>query len=869
MNERVPGGIGELDAHARRVLEFDKVVALLAARALTAPGRELAEALRPAATPQEARARLADTGEARRLLDREGEPPFEGVGDLRPVLGRAARGAAAEPAELLGLGRTLAAGRRLRRFLEGRAEAFPRLAVLAGGIGDFPGLLAEIRRCITPEGDVADDASPELAALRRRSRDLQARLRERLEAMVRSQALRPYLQEPLVTLREDRFVLPVRQEHRAQVPGIVHDQSASGATLFIEPVAVVELNNDLRRVSLEMRREEERALLGLSRRVAREGEALAATGAVLARLDLVLACGRLGRDMGATAPELGEDGVIDLPGARHPLLGERAVPVDVRLGRDFVTLVITGPNTGGKTVTLKTLGLLVLMAQSGLHVPAAPGSRVAFFGQVFADIGDEQSIEQSLSTFSSHMRNLVRIAAAAGPGTLVLLDELGAGTDPAEGAALGMALLEHLQAAGARTAATTHLSELKTFAYAREGMQNASVEFDVETLAPTYRLAIGLPGRSNAFEIAARLGLAPEIVRRARAFAGREHERVDALLAAVERERRALAAEREAAARLRAEAERLRGEAERRAERLEREREALRARREEVLASARAQARALVEEARREAAEAVARLRRAEAEAGETGARAALLEAEAARQGLRRAGRRLGGAGALPETLEAGVGDAEAPADGALTPGRAVRVRGTALSGRLLEVSPDGRAAVQAGAMRLVVPAADVIPLSAGSAGAGGGSGGPGAAGATGPAAAGRARGAAGGAGAAGAARSAAAQPPAAQSPPVQPLPARARYQSLTRQKAAEVSTEIHLRRLTVDEALARLDKYLDDAALAGLEQVRIVHGKGTGTLRRAVAEFLRTHRLVADHRPGGEGEGGAGVTVARLKDRI
>ncbi len=805
-----------MDDKTLQALEWNKIVARLAGLTSFAPGRERAESLAPVTHLDEARRRLAETGEARRLLDRFGEPPLAGLADIRPTLARAARQEMVTPEELAAMARTMTAARRLRRFLEERADDFPLLWGLAAAIGDFRDLEAEIARCVTPEGDLADDASPTLAALRRRERDLHGRVRERLEAMVRSPSVRPHLQEPLVTLRQERYVLPVKQEHRGQVPGIVHDQSASGATLFIEPMAVVEMNNELRRLALEIAREEEAVLRRLGALVAERGEALAATAEALAGLDLALAKGRLSREMDAAAPELNDTAVIDLRRARHPLLRGRVVPVDVRLGEEFDTLVITGPNTGGKTVTLKTVGLLTLMAQAGLHVPAASGSRLAVFRQVFVDVGDEQSIEQNLSTFSSHLRNIVAVTRSAGPDTLVLLDELGAGTDPAEGAALAMALLEHLQAAGARTIATTHYSELKTFAYTRHRVENASVEFDAETLAPTYRLVIGLPGRSNAFEIAARLGLDGAIVGRAREIAGRRHREVEALIAGLEKDRRALARERDLAVRDRAEAARLREEVERRAE-------ALRAKGEEALGAARREARAVVEAARREAAEAVRRLREAaaEAEAGRLPAREALARAEGARQRLHQAGRWVAEAGeGFARLLREAAPPREAAPLVAARPGQTVLVRSLGLSGQVVETGHGGQVTVQVGAMKVTVPLADLAAAE--------------------PA------------------------PPAASRPHLSPPSPRLPH--LTAEKALTAATEIHLRRLTVGEALERLDKFLDDAVLAGLGQVRIVHGKGTGTLRQAVADYLRRHPLVEDFRLGGPDEGGAGVTIALLR---
>src|SRR5690606_21312708 len=466
-----------------------------------------------------------------------------------------------------------------------------------------------IGRCIGQEGQVLDEASPELARLRARMRTLHNRIRERLEAILRSAALRPALQESLITVRNGRQVVPGKQEHKGMIPGIVHDTSASGATVFVEPLAVVELNNELQETRLQEEREMERILRHLSAQVGAEAEGLETGLAVLAELDLALAKARLAQSMRAVAPKLNEEGWIHIIGGRHPLLSGRVVPVDVWLGREARILVITGPNTGGKTVTLKTIGLFGLMAQAGLYVPAEPGTELPVFSGIYADIGDEQSIQQSLSTFSSHMSNIVRILRSADERSLVLLDELGAGTDPAEGAALAMAILDFLLVVGARVVATTHYSELKAYVHSRPGMQNASVEFDPVTLAPTYRLIMGLPGRSNALEIAARLGLPEEVLERARRRLNRQDARVDDLIRALEETRRQAEAELERARSLREENERLQAQ-------LRAAQEELAARRQSVLEKAREEARRVVAAARREADAILEELRRQQREGG-------------------------------------------------------------------------------------------------------------------------------------------------------------------------------------------------------------------------------------------------------------
>ncbi|MEW6399995.1 MAG: endonuclease MutS2, partial [Bacillota bacterium] len=462
--------------HTLRVLEYDRILGQLAEHTSWQGGRELALSLLPSPDAPRVEESLEETAEAV-ALDDEGFS-LGGVRDVRRQIARAQVGAALEPSELLDVAATLAASRRVRRLLEENRERAPRLSRWGAALVSLPDLENRITSAITPQGEVADEASPRLHRIRRSMRLLQSRLRDQMESYIRSPQLLRHLQEPIITVRDGRYVLPVKIEARAQVPGIIHDQSASGATLFIEPMATVDLNNELRRLAAEEREEVARILAELSGRVGAHGSDLLGALDALAHLDLALARAHYARSLAASRPSLNQDGRLDLTGARHPLLGRGAVPIDIRLGQEFDTLVISGPNTGGKTVALKTVGLLTLMAQAGMYIPCGSGSEVAVFRRVHADIGDEQSIEQNLSTFSSHMRSIVATIEDAAPGTLVLLDELGAGTDPAQGAVLGMAILEHLQRAGCRTVATTHSGELKAFAYAHPRVESAAVEFD-------------------------------------------------------------------------------------------------------------------------------------------------------------------------------------------------------------------------------------------------------------------------------------------------------------------------------------------------------------------------------------------------------
>lgn len=807
-----------MDEKSLEVLEFPKIRQRLAKLAGFAPGRELAEALEPSSDPLAVAFAQEETAEALALLWREGGLPWAGIHDLRPALRRAKLGAVLEPEELLGVADTVRGGVRIRRFLEERAERFPRLAGLGAALPSLPELVAELHRCLTEQGEVADAASPALGRLRAQARTLQNRLREKLDSLVTSPEVVRYLQEPLVTLRHDRFVIPVRREYKHLVPGVVHDQSASGATLFVEPLAVVELNNQLRQVTAAEEEEVRRILAELSERVAASASELAGAMEALGKLDFLLAKGKLAREMDGTAPRLNREGRLNLRRARHPLLTGAVVPIDVTLGEEFTTLVITGPNTGGKTVTLKTIGLLTLMAQAGLHVPAADGSELAVFAEVFADIGDEQSIEQNLSTFSAHLTNLVRILRLLSANNLVLLDELGAGTDPTEGAALAMALLDRLHRQGARTVATTHYPELKTFAYTRPGVENASVEFDVETLSPTYHLTVGIPGRSNAFEIASRLGLPEEIIAEARRLMNREATRFEDVLRAVAENRRSAEEHRRRAEEERRRLEALTAEYEDQLHRVQEERERLlteaRQEAEELLREARQTIDRLVGELRREAKE-----RPDQREETVRQVRGELAEqSERLSQGLGRdRSEPLGKAELLPPPSAR-----RAPLE------EGTRVRIVRLDREGVVLSPPtsaGEILVQAGSLRMTLRPEDVVAL-----------------------------------------------PPIAEATSgshrgfTSPRPREENHEQLARSKAAAVRSELDLRGLTVEEAWELVTKYLDDAVLAGLSHVRLIHGKGTGALRQGLRERLESHPGVAEYGYAAPAEGGDGVTIVRLE---
>lgn len=783
-----------MDPRVLERLEFDKVREILAAQASFSGGKSLALALEPSPSLREADRWQQETAEGLRLLEEHGPPPFGGMADVRPLVRRAAVGAVLSTEDLMVIADVARASRRLRDYLleKGPGVGADVLVDLADLLGVYDRLEREVRRCIDQEGHVVDHASEKLAEIRARLRRLKQRVRERLEALVRSPQAQKYLQEPIITIRGGRYVVPVKQEHRSEIPGIVHDQSASGATLFVEPLLSVELNNEIREAEQHEASEVERILTMLSGLVAAEADSLIHTVEMAAEIDFIFAKARLASQWRAVRPRLNDQGVIRLYQARHPLLTGTVVPIDVHVGDEFSALVITGPNTGGKTVTLKTIGLFTLMAQAGLHLPAQEGSQVGAFRHVFADIGDEQSIEQSLSTFSSHMSNIVSILKKADESSLVLLDELGAGTDPTEGAALAIALLEHLIERGCRTVATTHYSELKAFAYTHPGARNASVEFDVRTLRPTYRLLVGVAGTSNAFAIAARLGLDRRIIDRAQSKLDADERRVDEVIRSVE-------IDKSAAARDRREAEKLRERYLVLSEKYHEAFERLKASREAILDEARREAQSILARAQREAEELLGRLRKA-------GAGPALeREAAAVRQSFARLAREL-------EESERPVAPTRPPAPDPtqLRPGVTVRIRAFGQTGEVLEIT-GGKALVQAGPMRVAVDVNDLEIV-----------------------------------------RGAAAQPVAPQS---------SGKVSVTLEKATQLKPELDLRGLTVSEALEEVDKYLDDALLAGAPKVRIIHGKGTGALRDAIRRYLDGHPRVSEYRYAEQSEGGTGAT--------
>ena len=587
-----------------RILEFPKIREMMAALAVTESGRECCRALEPSSDPDEILRMQAETEEASSVLAYTGSNPMVWFTDVREYLKLAKVGSTLSPKALLAVADMLKASRAVRNALVTDREDTPLLTEMGSRLSTNRNLEERICDAILSEDEISDHASPELYNIRRQMRVLNDRVRDKLNSLIRSQNTQKYLMDAIITVRNGRYVVPVKAECRQNVPGIVHDQSGSGSTLFIEPMAVVEAGNELKQWTLKEHNEIERILADFSADIAPDAELYANNLQLLANVDMIFARSALGRSMRAVPPKLNREGRVNLIRARHPLIDPaKVVPSNLWLGQDFSTLVITGPNTGGKTVTLKTVGLLTLMAQAGMQIPAAFGSELAIFDEVYADIGDEQSIEQSLSTFSSHMTNIVSILENVTPQSLVLFDELGAGTDPTEGAALAMAILDHLRTLGVTTLATTHYSELKVYALTTQGVENASVEFDVETLRPTYRLSIGIPGKSNAFEISRKLGLSEVLIQDANERLSRDQVRFEDVIANAEYHRQIAEKERELAEEAHRETQRLRNEA----EKLQRE---LESRRETELKKAKEQARQVLKKAQAESEQLISELKK-------------------------------------------------------------------------------------------------------------------------------------------------------------------------------------------------------------------------------------------------------------------
>ena len=783
-------------------LELPRVLALLAEEAATEEGRERCLALRPLSVPGDVSRLQKQTSAAFDLLVKHGTPSLSGIRPVAAALQRADRGGALNTRELLDIALVLRCARNVWEYGSGGGEGKTVLD------GYFESLTAnrfledKITGSILSEEEIADAASPELADIRRHIRAAAGKVRDVLNRLISSNQSK-YLQDAIITMRGGRYVVPVKSEHKNDIPGLVHDVSGSGGTFFIEPMGVVNANNELRELQAKEQKEIERILAELSADCAGFKTDIEDDYQTLISLDCIFARAKLSSAMGAMEPALGDH--IELRRARHPLLDAKtAVRNDLRLGGSFDTLVITGPNTGGKTVTLKTLGLLTLMAQCGLHIPAADGSTVRVCSAVLADIGDEQSIDQSLSTFSSHMTNIVAILEQADSGTLILFDELGAGTDPVEGAALAAAIIESARAMGANVAATTHYAELKVYAMTTAGVENASCEFDVETLAPTYRVLIGIPGKSNAFAISRRLGLPGYIIQKAADRIDAENVRFEDVLSQLDLQRQAMEKEKEQAARLRREMEEARAQAEQYRQRIVEERR-------KATEKAQAEARAILEQARDAADRTFKELnemRRRQEQAKEwiddneerAQLRRKLNEADAALGGRKEE------LPPPPPTRDAVLGDT-------------VELLKMGTQAEVVGVNKDGTLQLQAGILKLKAKQDEVRVLED------------------------------------------------VTARKKQSAKDKARAAAVSRPfRAAAAKAELDLRGMMVDEAIGAVDLFLDNALMGKLETVTIIHGKGTGALRKAVREHLKKSRYVKEYRPGVYGEGEDGVTVATLR---
>ena len=788
------------------ILELPAVLALLAAQAESELGKEAALRLTPSPEPAEVARRQRETADAARLMTLRGSPSFGGAKDIRPALDRATLGGVLNTRELMDIAALARCARLTKAYISdgknsGKPEERTSIDSLFHALRANKYLEERIGTSIIGEDEIADSASADLADIRRKMRAAAARAREALNKIISSPSYAKALQEPIITMRSDRYVVPVRADHKNAVPGLVHDVSASGMTLFVEPMAAVKANNELRELAAKEKLEVERILGELSAECAAHADDLAEDCLLLVRLDLIFAKAKLAYKMNATEAAITEQG-IRLRHARHPLLDPaKAVPIDVELGETFDTLVITGPNTGGKTVALKTIGLLAAMNQCGLQIPAADGSELPVFRHILADIGDEQSIEQNLSTFSAHMTNIVSILSESEEHSLLLFDELGAGTDPTEGAALAIAIIEYARALGATIAATTHYAELKVYATNEEGVQNASCEFDVETLRPTYRLLVGIPGKSNAFAISRRLGLDDSIIREAEARLGTETRSFEATIEKLEQTRMMLERDREEAARKLRKAE----EDEKKAAQLRAE---LSVRLEKADVKAKRDAQRILQEARETAEAVFAELddMRAQQDREE--------EADAINQARSELRRRLNEKERDLRSEEALPPEEEKKSSRPLRPGDTVSIRAMGVKAEVLSIDKDGNVTLKAGIMTVTAKEEELLLLENENAG-----------------------------------KKKTAVPTASGGT-----------------RLMHVAPEIDLRGLESIEAVLTAERYIDSAAMAKMKQVTIIHGKGTGALREAIRQMLRTNKLVKSFRLGRYGEGETGVTVVELK---
>ncbi|MGD6846987.1 endonuclease MutS2 [Rossellomorea aquimaris] len=785
-----------MNSKVLKTLEFDKIKELLKQYAASALGHAKVSSLMPSVEYEEITALHEETDEAMTILRLKGHAPLGGIFDIRPHVKRAQIGGMLSPSEFVQVASTIRASRKLTLFVEELLEEevdIPLLQEKMGTVIPLPYLEQDIRKVVDDNGEILDTASEALRTIRTQLRANEGRIREKLERMIRSSNAQKMLSDAIITIRNDRYVIPVKQEYRGQYGGIIHDQSSSGQTLFIEPEAIVQLNNQLRELRLKEQSEIEKILRGLSESVQESGEELLLIVSVLSDIDFMFTKAKFGRSIKGSKPTINNERRVRLNKARHPLLPiDEAVANDIELGTDFSSIVITGPNTGGKTVTLKTLGLTSLMAQAGLPIPALDGSEVGVFRTIYADIGDEQSIEQSLSTFSSHMVNIVDILKKVDHESLVLFDELGAGTDPQEGAALAISILDEVHGTGARVVATTHYPELKAYGYNREGVVNASVEFNVETLSPTYKLLLGVPGRSNAFEISKRLGLSDSVIQRAKSHIGTDSKEVENMIASLEDSRRQGERELEEAHELLRQAEKMHKD-------MQKQMMEYYEKKDTLYEKAQQKATEVVEKAKAEAEQVIKDLRKMQHEKSAQIKEHELIQAKKQLED------------ATPKLKTSGQKKKVNQAKHELKPGDEVKVLSFDQKGHLVERVSAKEWQVQMGIMKMKVKESDLEFIQS--------------------------------------------------QQKVEPKPL-----ATVKGKDFHVSLELDLRGERFENALSRVEKYIDDALLAGYPRVSIIHGKGTGALRQGVQEYLKNHRSVKNIRFGDAGEGGTGVTVVQFK---
>lgn len=795
-----------MNQKALEKLEYKKIIAQLKREMGSAASAKLADELTPLTSEKIIKEELRSTTEAVDLIVRKGPLPTGGLYDIREALLLAKKGGSLTMRQLLEVQNVLGISSEVVAFMHD--DALPELKYIdemVDLIVEFTALEKEISRCILTEDEMADNASPKLKDIRRSIHQQNQAIKNKLSRIITSSSNKTYLQDAIVTMRDGRYVIPVKQEYRSFFPGMVHDQSKGGATIFIEPQGVVELNNKLRELEVEEQLEIARILAELSSRVAEHYREIRSNLELLIKLDFIMAKGKLSCKMHASEPKIDRDGELRLISARHPLIEyKKAVPVDIRIGGDYRTLIITGPNTGGKTVSLKTAGLLVMMAQSGLHIPASHASTLPIFGEVFADIGDEQSIEQSLSTFSSHMKNIVSIIDKASYDSLVLVDELGAGTDPTEGAALAIAILERFYDSGALTMATTHYNELKKYALATSGVENAAMEFDVETLTPTYRLLIGVPGKSNAFEISKKLGLSESVIERASEHIKHGDMEFENVISSIEDDKRKAAADR-------LDAESMRAEIEEKLKKLEEKEKAISEKRADIIAEAKREARELLRETKSAVKDVQKDLRKLQKSGAHTNLNTGSLE---------KSRRKINEAEDLVSEKVVKQVNSEPVSADTLKIGDRVKLLTIGQNGTILSLPDEkGNLMINIGALKVKARLQDLMLINEGKD-----------------------------------------RKPQAKSS--------SKYGSLLRSKSSSVSASINVMGKNLEDALADVEKYLDDVYMAGLDMVSIIHGRGGGILKDGIRQMLKRKKYVDSYGAASYNDGGEGVTIVRMKKK-